>query len=152
MRQVGPNNTSLSSSSVADGKQIAHAALREAIRELSLGSSKSISLPPSKDLDAWKSQQSSDLETEKLELLARAYFEGRSDMFPQNLPKAIELWGEASARGSLEAAYSLAICHRDGVGVDRNANEAFSMLLKLAEEKNYNLAHVSNCRGILYYR
>jgi TPR repeat protein len=129
---------------IDSSKQIAHAALRDAIKELSEGTSRTITLPPVQELNSWKSDDLSALSLEQLELLARAHYEGKGNEFEKNPEEAVRLWREASNRGSLEARYSLAVCHRDGVGVEKNAVEAYGILKELADNKNYNLAHVSS--------
>ena len=77
----------------------------------------------------------------ELEELARAYYQGVPDV-EKNFHKAFAAWEKAAALGSIEAKYSKAMCLRQGVGVAQNFELAFQEFLNLAEEHNYNLAHV----------
>jgi TPR repeat protein len=56
--------------------------------------------------------------------------------------KAIELWKVAEERGSLEASYRIASCHRTGEGVPKDVEKAFSKYQELVT-KDYPEAHVS---------
>lgn len=132
----------------------AHAALRDAVRELSQGLSQPLQQAPASQLAEWdavfRTTQSQALTTDQLESLARAYYEGppaASSEGEQGLPKdetqAHAAWMLAAARGSIEASYSLAICSREGRGCVKDAPAAFARLSELADVHNYHLAHVS---------
>jgi len=131
-------------------KNEAREKLREAVRELSglgLGGDlyqnpQDISNIPLSNLKKWNDMNINELEIDQLELLARTYFEGINEGFNKNIDKAIDIWNIAAKKGSIEAQYSLAICIRDGVGkMEKDSNKAFNILISLAEQKNYHLAH-----------
>ena len=83
------------------------------------------------------------MKVDELCALASATFQGVPDVLEADQSKAVELWRVASDRGSLDAMYSLAVCLRDGKGVDKDLEAARGMLSKLANDSNYNIAHVS---------
>jgi len=60
----------------------------------------------------------------------------------RDMNKAIELWKVAEERGSLEASYRIASCHRTGEGVPKDVEKAFSKYQELVT-KDYPEAHVS---------
>lgn len=121
---------------------LAHQDLQNAVKELSLGSALPVSSPPVETLKAWQELSTAELTVEQAEELARVYFEG-SNGVSEDKVKALELWKFASERGSIEGKYSQALCLKDGVGTERNPQEAHDLLLELTEKKNYHLAHVS---------
>lgn len=119
----------------------AHKDLKFAIKELSKG----YQSPPSNfNYDEIADKPLNSLTKEQLEQLARAYYEGRPDLaVEKNVVKAFEAWTLASSSfSSIEAMYSRAMCLREGVGAEKDPKIAFEDMLFLAEEKNYNLAHV----------
>ena len=87
-----------------------------------------------------KGKEISSMTGEELEELARAHYHG-TDGYEQNFNRAYELWSHGADKGSPGAAYSMAVCLREGRGVERNSDRAFQLLLELAEQKNYMLAH-----------
>jgi TPR repeat protein len=121
---------------------LAHQDLQNAVKELSLGAALPVSSPPLETLKAWQGLSVEELTVEQAEELARVYFEG-SNGLPEDKVKALELWKFASDRGSIEGKYSRALCLKDGVGIETDAQAAYEDLLELAEAKNYHLAHVS---------
>lgn len=125
----------------------AHASLSQAVKELSEGSAKALALPASITLQKWNSTDLSDLSLDQLEDLGRAHFEGIDDQMPKNVVRAVEVFKFASDRGSQTASYSYAACLKDGIGVKKDTSAAFTQLSALADEKDYNLAHVSSRRG-----
>jgi hypothetical protein len=121
----------------------AHATLRNAVRELSQGMSQPMTLSPAPLLNDWNKHDISELPTEKLEELARAHYNGLAE-FTKNPIRAVEIWTEAFDRGdSVESSYSLASCLREGIGIEKNSEKAFEIIIDNAENKNYHLAHVS---------
>ena len=120
----------------------AHQDLQDAVKELSQGESLPIASPPVETLKAWEQLPMESLTVAQAEELARVYFEGSPDM-AEDKAKAVELWKFAAERGSIEGKYSRALCLKDGVGAERDAQQAHDDLVELANERNYNLAHVS---------
>ena len=151
VQQPKVNITLSNSSNSSDNtKNDAREKLREAVRELSglgLGGDlytnpTNVSNIPVSNLEKWSSMDVNSLDIEQLELLARTYFEGINEGFDKDVNKAIDLWNIASEKGSLEAQYSLAVCTRDGVGkIVKDSKKAFELMIVLAEQKNYHLAH-----------
>lgn len=123
----------------------AFADLREAVRELSTQSQSysQINYFDTKELLEWNSKPLTELSTSQLEELARAYYEGTDGGIDQSVFRAVEIWREASQRGSVEAKYSLAVCYREGKGLATDSTLAFEMMNDLATNYNYHLAHVS---------
>jgi TPR repeat protein len=120
----------------------AHVALRDAVKELSEGTSATPqSLPPTLTIQEYMNKNLEDLSIYELEQLARAYHEGVSGTIDQNSVKAVEIWKFAMDRGSKNSSYSYAVSLRDGVGVERNFITAFEILKKLADEDQYNIAY-----------
>lgn len=168
---------------VAIKQEESHAALRDAVRELSKGLAKPLQQPPASELHHWDALFRSHtpntdpkiLSTDQLEALARAYYEGPNQAaptstgtshttattpltphsLPRDEPRALAAWSLAAARGSVEAAYSLAVCLREGRGCSQDSSEAFSRMIALAETNNYHLAHfaaavmLTNAEGTL---
>jgi TPR repeat protein len=126
----------------------AHASLSQSVKELSEGSAKALALPASVTLRQWDSTSLDDLSLDQLEDLGRAHFEGIDEHLPKNVTRAVEVFKFASDRGSQAASYSYAACLKDGIGVEKDASAAFTQLSALANEKNYNLAHVSSSRRL----
>ena len=93
-------------------ESLAHEQLREAVRELSSGLAKPVSHSLPSDLSLWQEEASidmSNMETDKLEALAKAYFQGdipvkddSDDQKGNNIRKAIELWQIGVKRDALE--------------------------------------------------
>ena len=83
----------------------------------------------------------SDMSVEELEAVARVFYEG-NDAVPKDLSKAVEVWREATKKGSIEGKYSLAMCLREGVGTEVDKLEAFKLMKELADEHNYHLGNV----------
>lgn len=128
----------------------AHRNLKFAIKELSKG----YKAPPSNfNYADILDKQLSSLTKEQLEELARVYYKGRPDLaVEKNVEKAFEAWTLASSTfNSVEAMFSRAMCLREGVGVEKNPKFAFEDMLFLAEEKNYNLAHVIQLFLLLFF-
>lgn len=139
----------------------ARATIRDAIRTLSEGvHQQPVTSPPVADVLKWESIPLSDLSVNQLEELGRAYYEGLYDDDNEgndsdnsstkldtkrgidlNREKAVEVWTEASKRGSIESMYSLAVCLRKGVGCQKDPSRAFSLMETLVEKHNYYLAH-----------
>ena len=140
---VGSSATRASMAST-DKKTAAHAALRDAVRELSEGTATTISPPPRETMIALSGEDPQNLKVDELCALASATFQGVPDIIAADPTKAIELWRLAAKRGSLDATYSLAVCLRDGKGTMKDPTTAYTMLAKLANDHNYNIAHVSD--------
>lgn len=119
-----------------------HQILRDAVRELSKGQSIRVSSSPVTLLRQWNVLPVKELETDQLLELARVHFEGLGDDIIKDEARAVELWTSAKERGSVEAAYSRAVCIRDGVGTSQDPTQAFRELQELADNEDYNLAHV----------
>jgi TPR repeat protein len=126
----------------------AHASLSKSVKELSEGSAKALALPASFTLRKWDSTNLDDLSLDQLEDLGRAHFEGIDEHLPKNVSRAVEVFKFASDRGSQTASYSYAACLKDGIGVEKDTSAAFTQLSSLANDKNYNLAHVSSSSGL----
>ncbi|KAJ1400316.1 hypothetical protein B484DRAFT_339236 [Ochromonadaceae sp. CCMP2298] len=60
---------------------------------------------------------------------------------PKDHIRAVEIWTQAAARGSVEARYSHAVCLREGRGVSIDAALALAKMRALADAENYTLAH-----------
>jgi TPR repeat protein len=140
-------NKAMASKGTSAQKLEAHAALRDAVRELSEGTASTMTLPPDEVIQKWDQEDPSVLNGDELNSLARAHFEGINGVYV-DLRKAVELWKLAAEKGSLGAYYSLAVCYRDGKGIEKDATTAFSMLKTLAEKNNFNSAHVSNVHAV----
>ena len=125
----------------------AHATLGSAVRELSEGSASALALPSVSILKKWDSVELTRLSIDQLEDLGRAHHEGikgnEGEMMDRNPTRAVEIFKYASDRGSQTASYSYAVCLKDGVGIEKDTAAAFEKLSTLANEHNYNLAHVS---------
>ena len=145
---AAPSNVSVMQSNKFDE---AHIKLREAVRELSNGSSTAISVPSDNILKEWKSKDISLLSDDQLTELARAYFEGVPDLIDVDHIKAVKLWKFAASRGNVDASYSLAVCLRDGKGITADSTAAIKILQDLCENHNYNMAHVRNFMYDLSY-
>lgn len=122
-------------------REAAHEDLREAVRELSQGLARPTTSSSNTSLEEMDTTPFSDLEVDQLEELARAHYEG--EMGESSVERAVTIWIEAAARGSVESQYSLAICYREGNGVTSDSQKAFNMMLDLAmrEPTGYHLAH-----------
>jgi TPR repeat protein len=144
-------------SSASEKKKLAAAKeLSAAIRELSQGTGNSNSGFPYSSpstLQQWDATPLGDLSTEELEQLARAHFEGVADVFSANPARAVEVWREAAAKGSIESKYSRAICLKDGVGTEKDTAGAFRDLKELADVENHIISQVSKISlAILFAR
>lgn len=126
----------------------AYMAYREALNELK---TEKLTEP---DLAAASSFiKSTELDPETLPIvdllnLATASFTGLKSTNEQlsiarDVDKAISLWKVAANRGSLEASYRLASCHRTGEGLEKDSEKALKMYQELAA-KDYPEAHVSH--------
>lgn len=143
LSSIAPAPSSLSSPSSIKITQ-AHTQLRDSIRELSKGISQPIAQAPQHVISELRSKKLTDLTTEQLEQLARVYYEGSSDngkTLGKNVSKAVEIWKECSKNGSIEGTYSYASCLRDGVGIEKDVIKALDLFVKLADDKDYHLAH-----------
>ena len=128
----------------------AHATLGIAVKELSEGSASALALPPVSILKSWDIVDMALLSVEQLEDFGRAHYEGvdeRDEQIAKNPHRAVEIFKYASERGSQTASYSYAVCLKDGVGIEKNISAAFDKLIILANEYDYNLAHVSKLMG-----
>ena len=128
----------------------AHATLGIAVKELSEGSASALALPPVSILKSWDIVDMALLSVEQLEDLGRAHYEGvdeRDGQIAKNPHRAVEIFQYASERGSQTASYRYAICQKDGVGIEKNISAAYDKLIILANEYDYNLAHVSKIVG-----
>jgi TPR repeat protein len=127
--------------------QQAQADLADAIKQLSSSNrmlAKESSLKGLKLSDITE-DQFSQLTVTELEELAKLYYEGdTSQSIDKNLSKAVKIWEIAAQKGSKEARYSRALCLKDGIGVDASPTLAFTELKALADEDNFNVAHVWN--------
>jgi TPR repeat protein len=112
------------------------------VRELSGGAATSLSAPPAETLAALAAEDPAHMKVDELCALAAATFQGVPGVLEADPGKAVALWRVAAARGSLDATYSLAVCLRDGKGAEKDSEAAHGMLLTLAKEHNYNMAHV----------
>ena len=139
-----------SSSSDNPGKLEDHNILKDAVRELSQGESIPMSYSPISSMLEWNAQPLDSLDVEQLEELGRAYFEG-IDGLEINLPRAVEIWTEGAVRGSIESKYSRAVCVREGLGTEKDPAIAFNEMIALAENDNYNLAHVRTLNVIYIF-
>lgn len=140
--------------SFAKTSETKRAAAREtlgsAVKELSEGSASALSLPPVNILKTWDSVGLDRLSIDQLEDLGRAHHEGidaEDGQMAKNPQRAVEVFKYASERGSQTASYSYAVCLKDGVGIEKDTAAAFEKLSVLANDHNYNLAHVSSERG-----
>jgi len=121
----------------------AHNELKAAIKELSRDGYNANSSIPSSNIIGLMDSKLSSLDKVQLEEIARLYYQGNTVVgIEKNVFKAFEAWNLASDLGSIEAKYSKAMCLREGVGVNKNSELAFSEIITLAETNNYNLAHV----------
>lgn len=139
-----PSLTNVNTKWIDENKLSAHKNLQDAIKELSKDDS--LAHPSSTNitlLKQWINTPIKDLSIEQLEELARAWYEGVDNVVSKDTSKSLEIWSEAANRGSVEAKYSRAICIREGVGIDKDSSVAFSELMHIAENNNYNLAHVN---------
>lgn len=116
--------------------------LKSAIKELSAAGE---ALEPNRrtlgngtNISKFETLPMEDLTTEQLEDLAQAHFEGT--LQTSDPSRAVQLWERAAERGSLGASYSLAVCYREGKGLEKNVEKAFSLLENLSKQ-NYHLAH-----------
>lgn len=128
----------------------AHATLGIAVKELSEGSASALALPPVSILKSWDIIDWARLSVDQLEDLGRAHHEGvdeRDGQMAKNPQRAVEIFKYASERGSQTASYSYAICLKDGIGIEKDVTAAYDKLIVLANEYDYNLAHVSKIIG-----
>ena len=132
---------------LTDRKEIklaaAHASLTQAVKDLSGGSAIPIALPSTSILQKWDNTDLSKLTLDQLEDLGRAHFEGVEGQIPKNVVRAVEIFKYASDQGSQTASYSYAMCLKDGIGVEKDVTAGFLQLTVLANDNEYNLAHVS---------
>lgn len=146
-----PNPSSSSSLFTENDTKISQASrdLKDAIKALSQhdkiahnitsqppSSSTISSGPPSVDINVETAT------VEELEQSARLLFEG-TDVISADKTRAATLWAKAAELGSIESRYSFALCLKDGLGVDQDPAAALSHLQYLADEHNFNLAHVN---------
>jgi len=150
-------------------REAQHAILRDAIRDLSQGLAKPLHLSPTTTLRKWDAifrtttseAGAVQLSTSQLEELGRAYYEGSAETaiasgksgggggsggagdrgIPRDERLAMDAWRAAASRGSVEAAYSLAVCIREGRGCSKDPIDARKRMRALAEGQNYHLAH-----------
>ncbi|MBE6368072.1 MAG: sel1 repeat family protein [Lentisphaerae bacterium] len=64
--------------------------------------------------------------------LANYYFTGRSPI-PQDIPYAVKLYRQAADTGHPEALYKLGSCFNEGIGLERNTEEAFELFFQAAK-------------------
>jgi hypothetical protein len=122
--------------------------LKKAVRELSQAPAVAVSAASVATLLEWDKADLKSLPIENLEELARSWFDGVDGELERNANRAVEVWKVAVEKGSVEAKYSLAVCTRQGLGVEKDPVKAFQAMEELANEKNYGLAHV---RGLHIY-
>lgn len=120
---------------------------RNVLRELGADAVIRQDLKSQSILSSIQGKEISSLSGEQLEELARAHFHG-SDGYAQDLNKAYELWSLGAEKGSEGAAYSQAVCLREGKGVVKDPERAFALLKDLAERRDYMLAHFAI--GVMY--
>ena len=120
---------------------------RNVLRELGADAVIKQDLKSQSILSSLRGKEIDSMTGEQLEELARAHFHG-SEGYAQDLNKAYELWSLGSAKGSDGAAYSQAVCLREGKGVAKDSERAFALLKTLAEKNNYMLAHFAV--GVMY--
>jgi TPR repeat protein len=120
----------------------AHHDLKDAVRELSKGETMPVVASSAENLHSWDTQAMDTLTVPQAEELARVFFEGTNG-FPEDKTRSLALWKYAADKGSVEAKYSRALCLKDGVGIAQDSELARDELLALAEQQQYNLAHVS---------
>ena len=121
-------------------KALARKRLHEAMNELKAGAHKH-GISESKTMDSWGPSDFDNLTDQQLMDLAEVRFNG-SPRIEANKALAVEAWKAASRRGNINATYSMAVCLREGDGVPQDADEAFRILLPLAEAYNHSYAHV----------
>jgi len=136
----GKRNDSNDDDEEKNKKEAAHAELREAVRELSQGLARPQTGSSASSLHEMDALPLSELDVDQLEELARAHYEQEIPS-SSSTARAVAIWTEAASRGSAESKYSLAVCYRDGVGVTPDANKSFVMMLELATDPGYHLAH-----------
>lgn len=76
----------------------------------------------------------------ELESVAEAYYEGKG--FPQDINRALEIWNICASKGSVNARYCIAMCKREGRGIEKNVEECYQILLNLIKDHNHSMAHV----------
>jgi TPR repeat protein len=82
-----------------------------------------------------QSQSGSELESDR---------RGRSDKeISQDPELAMQAWIQASKRGNTDASYSVAFCLLNGIGIEKDEEEAFALMFPLANSYNNAYAHVS---------
>ena len=120
---------------------------RNVLRELGADAVIKKDLKSKNILSSMQGKDISTLTGDQLEELARAYFHG-SDGYHQDENRAYELWSLGAEKGSEGAAYSQAVCLREGKGVAKDSERAFALLKDLAEKRNYMIAHFA--LGVMY--
>ena len=86
-----------------------------------------------KELHLWAAQvANNEKRLEALFQLGTAYYHGTN--VKKNLQTAVKYWEEAAVTGSHpQCFYNLAVCHRDGFGVEKNMKQADAWLQASAE-------------------
>lgn len=62
---------------------------------------------------------------------------------PYHIERTVEIWKQLAARGHAEASFSYATCLRDGIGIEKNLEKSFEIMLILANNYQNGQAHVS---------
>jgi len=87
----------------------------------------------------------------KAQGLDEGFYLGMDAFAAENYEVAAELWGKAAKAGHIRAQNGLGILYRDGLGLEKNVEEAISWFLKSADNGYaygmYNLATVYIDRG-----
>ena len=106
------------------------------------------------EVEAWTKEDvdSGELSTEQLMYLAKLRFNGqpggkedeeRAHQVKQDAELAVHAWIQASKRGNTAASYSVAFCLLNGIGIEKDEEEAFQLMFPLANSYNNPYAHVS---------
>jgi len=112
--------------------------LKSAIDELRGSNNEEFHIKKMKFTDINLSQK--EYSVNELESLAEAYYEGKG--LPQDINRAIEIWNICASKGSVNARYCIAMCKREGLGIEKNAEECYKSLLDLIKDHNHSMAHV----------
>ena len=70
--------------------------------------------------------------------VARYYFEGKSDIVPQDYKEAVKWFRMAAENGSASAMFQLGECYENGYGVEKDIDEAVKWYTKAKENGNQN--------------
>lgn len=126
----------------------AHLAFQDAVRVLSKGQQQ-MKAPVSSIIieNSLKKFQETrnfnDLSLPEIEEFAKIFYEGRDDMnIEVDTSLAVQLWSIAAEKGSLNSKYCLAVCKRDGKGIDKDAEGSFKILIDLADNDESAIAQV----------